>query len=161
MTATFQRLFNFPAKMKKPLFLITAATAVAAVAHQSNPNLAASSLEEPVLPFSFVTVGFQAVVRSSRALYTIAFNVVDYEYSLHGLSPESDEYQSKISEVHLRSAKRILKLCEANKGFYVKAGQFVASLRPVPKEYSSTLASLQDQVSLVKRVFSAFGCSGA
>lgn len=49
-------------------------------------------------------------------------------------------------QVHLRSAKRILKLCEINQGFYIKAGQFVASMRQVPKEYSSTLASLQDQV---------------
>lgn len=48
--------------------------------------------------------------------------------------------------MHLRSAKRILKLCEYNRGFYVKAGQFVAALRQVPKEYSLTLSSLQDQV---------------
>lgn len=61
------------------------------------------------------------------------------------MSAGSDEYIRKITEVHLRSASRILKLCEANKGFYVKAGQFVAALRQVPKEYSSTLAALQDQ----------------
>ncbi|KAL2252600.1 UNVERIFIED_CONTAM: AarF domain-containing protein kinase 1, partial [Sesamum indicum] len=48
--------------------------------------------------------------------------------------------------LHLRSARRILKLCDANKGFYVKAGQFVAAMRQVPREYSSTLSSLQDQV---------------
>ena len=48
--------------------------------------------------------------------------------------------------MHLRSAKRILKLCEENKGFYVKAGQFVASLKQVPQEYSLMLSSLQDQV---------------
>lgn len=51
-------------------------------------------------------------------------------------------------QVHLRSANRMLKLCETNKGFYVKAGQFVAALRQVPKEYSSTLSSLQDQVCI-------------
>nr|XP_025877000.1 uncharacterized aarF domain-containing protein kinase 1 isoform X3 [Oryza sativa Japonica Group] len=49
--------------------------------------------------------------------------------------------------VHLRSAKKILKLCEANRGFYVKAGQFVSSIRQVPKEYSSTLSCLQDQAT--------------
>ncbi|KAK4411911.1 AarF domain-containing protein kinase [Sesamum angolense] len=48
-------------------------------------------------------------------------------------------------KLHLRSARRILNLCEANKGFYVKAGQFVAAMRQVPREYSSTLSSLQDQ----------------
>lgn len=51
-----------------------------------------------------------------------------------------------IFKIHLRSARRILKLCDTNKGFYVKAGQFVASARQVPQEYSSTLSSLQDQV---------------
>lgn len=49
----------------------------------------------------------------------------------------------------MRSAKRILKLCEANKGFYVKAGQFVAALRQVPNEYISILSSLQDQVFVI------------
>lgn len=71
--------------------------------------------------------------------------MVDYKYSLQSLPPQSTAYRSKSSEVHLRSAKKLLKLCEANKGFYVKAGQFVSSLRQVPKEYSTTLSSLQDQ----------------
>lgn len=84
------------------------------------------------------------IVRSSRSLYTITANVVDYKYSLHGLS-EDDHYTRILSEVHVRSAKRILKLCQINQGFYIKAGQFVASMRQVPKEYSSTLVSLQDQ----------------
>ncbi|KAL2322159.1 hypothetical protein Fmac_026538 [Flemingia macrophylla] len=47
-------------------------------------------------------------------------------------------------KVHLYSAKRFLKLCEANRGFYVKAGQFVASQKVLPREYSSTFSSLQD-----------------
>ncbi|KAL8228635.1 hypothetical protein R6Q59_000563 [Mikania micrantha] len=76
---------------------------------------------------------------------SITANVVDYKYSLQGLSKDTDQYTRILSEVHLRSAKRILKLCEMNQGFYIKAGQFVASVRQVPKEYSSTLASLQDQ----------------
>lgn len=52
-------------------------------------------------------------------------------------------------KIHLRSARRILRLCDDNKGFYVKAGQFVAAMRQVPREYSSTLSSLQDQVLFV------------
>ncbi|KAH0681877.1 hypothetical protein KY289_019629 [Solanum tuberosum] len=35
-------------------------------------------------------------------------------------------------------------MCEANKGIYIKAGQFVAAINQVPKEYSTTLSSLQD-----------------
>lgn len=85
------------------------------------------------------------IVRSSRAIYTISYIVVDYKYTLRNLPQQATEYRNKLSEVHLRSAKKLLKLCEANKGFYVKAGQFVSSLRQVPKEYTSTLSSLQDQ----------------
>ncbi|KAI3462221.1 hypothetical protein Pfo_018884 [Paulownia fortunei] len=92
-------------------------------------------------PSSFLN----GVVRSSRALFAITSCVVDYKYSLHGLPAGSDEYGRALSEIHLRSARRILKLCDANKGFYVKAGQFVAAMRQVPREYSSTLSSLQDQ----------------
>lgn len=64
---------------------------------------------------------------------------------MHGLDKDSDEYRCTISEVHLRSAKRMLKLCEDNKGFYVKAGQFASSLRQLPKEYTVTLSVLQDK----------------
>uniref|UniRef100_A0A453EED9 ABC1 atypical kinase-like domain-containing protein n=1 Tax=Aegilops tauschii subsp. strangulata TaxID=200361 RepID=A0A453EED9_AEGTS len=56
----------------------------------------------------------------------------------------------QITGVHLRSAKKLLRLCEANRGFYVKAGQFVSSLRQVPKEYISTLSCLQDQATPCK-----------
>ncbi|KAK6915852.1 ABC1 atypical kinase-like domain [Dillenia turbinata] len=64
---------------------------------------------------------------------------------IEGFPKKSDEYWHKLSEVHLRSAKRILGLCEYNKGFYVKAAQFVAALWQVPKDYTSVLSSLQDQ----------------
>ncbi|OVA08025.1 UbiB domain [Macleaya cordata] len=130
-------------RTKNTLYLITA-TGFAGLTYQSsaeNPNF---------LPFpndfaEKVRAGLNGVVRSSRAVYTITSNVVDYKYSLHGLPLDSDEYHLKLSEVNLRSAKRMLKLCEANKGFYVKDGQFVAAMRQVPKEYSSTLSSLQDK----------------
>ncbi|KAL8231809.1 hypothetical protein R6Q57_001587 [Mikania cordata] len=107
--------------------------------HTLNPHTDRHSLVR------YITTSFNGVVRSSRSLYTITANVVDYKYSLQGLSKDTDQYTRILSEVHLRSAKRILKLCEMNQGFYIKAGQFVASVRQVPKEYSSTLASLQDQ----------------
>lgn len=60
--------------------------------------------------------------------------------------------------VHFRAAKRILKLCESNKGFYIKAGQFMASLQHVPQEFTSTLSTLQDKavpchIKAIKQVF--------
>ncbi|XP_058185430.1 uncharacterized protein LOC131302689 isoform X1 [Rhododendron vialii] len=129
-------IFKLPATAAKTsLYLLTAAGAGA---------LAAQTIYPTPVPEE-IRAGISGIVRSSRAVWTIASTVVDYKYSLHGLSEDSDDYRRVLSEVHLCSAKRILKLCEANKGFYVKAGQFVAALRQVPKEYSSTLSSLQDQ----------------
>ncbi|XVF71030.1 hypothetical protein PTKIN_Ptkin12aG0002000 [Pterospermum kingtungense] len=121
---------KLPVKAKAAFYLITAC----GLSYQAN-----------LLPFSSDSSVFQGVLRSSRAILTIGVTVADYKYCLYGLPKDSDEYRRLLSEVHLRSAKRMLKLCESNKGFYVKAGQFVSSLRQVPKEYSSILSSLQDQ----------------
>ncbi|XP_051181108.1 uncharacterized protein [Lolium perenne] len=107
--------------------------------------LAASFAASPSADGRGVPSALHGVARSSRAMYTIGFVIVDYKYSLRGLAPGSADYRVKLSEVHLRSAKKLLKLCEVNRGFYVKAGQFVSSLRQVPKEYVSTLSCLQDQ----------------
>ncbi|KAJ4828786.1 hypothetical protein Tsubulata_010799 [Turnera subulata] len=129
------RTFSFPSKTKTAFFLLTASGIAVHSAGNSNNNL----FQEPV------QAAIHAVLRSSRAISTIALTVVDYKYSLRGVPENSDDYRRELSEVHMRSAKRILRLCEANKGFYAKAGQFVAALPQVPKEYSSTLAALQDQ----------------
>ncbi|KAJ0043275.1 hypothetical protein Pint_18275 [Pistacia integerrima] len=131
---TAKKIFKFPAKLKKTIYLL-AATGL--TIHASNRSDFVSEK---------ITAGVDGVVRSSRAISTFALTVADYKYSLHGLSTASGDYRRKLSEVvHLRSAKRILQLCETNRGFYVKAGQFVAAMRQVPKEYFSTLSSLQDQ----------------
>ncbi|CAM6127033.1 unnamed protein product [Calypogeia fissa] len=94
--------------------------------------------------FSSVLAAQQGFLRSSRAIYTFALNSYDYKYSLRGYDDKSPEYYEARSEVHKRAAKRLLELCEANKGFYVKAGQFVGSLQNIPKEYLATLSVLQD-----------------
>ncbi|KAG9132366.1 hypothetical protein Leryth_013034 [Lithospermum erythrorhizon] len=139
------RLLKSPAKSR--FYLIAAAATGGAATntfHYLNPNHSSSTF-------------LNGVVRSSRALFTVTRNVVDYKYSLHGLLPDSDEYVVELSKVNLRSARRTLKLCETNRGFYVKAGQFAAAVRQVPKEYSLTLSSLRDQVhpcqfNLIKEV---------
>ncbi|XP_010276254.1 PREDICTED: uncharacterized aarF domain-containing protein kinase 1 isoform X2 [Nelumbo nucifera] len=146
--STKVKLFKFPARVKTTLYLITATGAAGLTFQAVNSNLI--PLDSPIASAisgfpEKIRAGFNGVIRSSRAIYTITFNVVDYKYSLGGISSDSEEYRRKLSEVHLRSAKRILKLCESNKGFYVKAGQFVAALRHVPKEYTLTLSTLQDQ----------------
>ncbi|XP_024639615.1 aarF domain-containing protein kinase 1 isoform X2 [Medicago truncatula] len=122
--------FHFPAKRTTAIFLLTAATAAIATANSDD-----------------LSSQIHGIVRTARAVSTVTSTVVDYEFSLRGLQKHSDQYRHTISQVHQRSAKRFLKLCEANKGFYVKAGQFIASQKVIPREYSSTLSVLQDQVS--------------
>ncbi|KAL2317303.1 hypothetical protein Fmac_031179 [Flemingia macrophylla] len=126
--------FNFPAKRTTALFLLTASAAAATAAQTT---YSADKLGGEI----------HGLVRTARAVSSVASTVVDYEFSLRGLQKDSDKYRQAISQVHLRSAKRFLKLCEANRGFYVKAGQFAASQKVLPREYSSTLSSLQDQVA--------------
>jgi hypothetical protein len=53
----------------------------------------------------------------------------------------------------LRAARRLLELCEANKGFYVKAGQFLGSMQNIPEEFRSTLSVLQDQVRMSPSIY--------
>ncbi|GAB4827358.1 hypothetical protein Ancab_034245 [Ancistrocladus abbreviatus] len=132
-------IFKFHGKAATISFSLVTAAGIAAVSlHDDSPHIFTHFPEE-------IRAAFNGLSRSSLAIFTIASNVFDYKYSLHGLPEGSDEYRCTMSEVHLRSAKRILKLCDANKGLYVKAGQFAAALRQVPKEYSSTLSSLQDK----------------
>ncbi|TVU01846.1 hypothetical protein EJB05_52687, partial [Eragrostis curvula] len=124
-------------RRRAPLFLAAAAAGAALVAAAPSGDSGRS----------IGSTLHHGVARSSRAVYTIGFVVADYKYSLKGMATGSADYRVKLSEVHLRSAKKLLKLCEANGGFYVKAGQFVSSLRQVPKEYTSTLSCLQDQAT--------------
>ncbi|XP_021888054.1 uncharacterized aarF domain-containing protein kinase 1 isoform X2 [Carica papaya] len=142
------KTFKFPARAKTAIYLLTATGLTFQAANAS--NLLSSSQDSPLFSPHFpekVRTGFDCVIRSSRAISTFGCTVADYKFSLRGIPEDSHEYHRKLSEVHLRSAKRILKLCDANKGFYVKAGQFVAALRQVPREYSSTLSSLQDKAA--------------
>ncbi|XP_024007697.1 uncharacterized aarF domain-containing protein kinase 1 [Eutrema salsugineum] len=139
------RKFKFPARSKSPIFVFTvtglALTAVTGGATAVSVFRDSPSVHHP----NKIATAVEGVVRSSRAIYAITLTVADYKYNLRGFPVDSDEYLQRLTEVHSRSARRILKLCESNKGFYVKAGQFVATLKLVPKEYSLALSSLQDQ----------------
>ncbi|KAH6559622.1 hypothetical protein KP509_1Z001000 [Ceratopteris richardii] len=125
---------------RRTALVVTFSAASLALASSSAPHGSSNPLEVPI-------IASRGLVRSSRAVYTFAANSIDYKYSLRGLEYKSDEYLEVRSMVHSRAATRILKLCEANKGFYTKAGQFVASLQHMPKEFVSILSALQDQVS--------------
>ena len=77
--------------------------------------------------------------------YTFGLCAVDYWYNLRGLTSDTDDYYTARSAIHRRSAERILRLSVANKGIYLKFGQYLGNLeRVVPKEYSDVLKVLQD-----------------
>ncbi|KAL9310795.1 putative ABC-type Cd(2+) transporter, protein kinase CAMK-CAMKL-LKB family [Arabidopsis thaliana] len=136
------RKFKIPGRSKSPIFAFTVTAGLALTAFTG--SAAAVSIFRDS-PSNKIATAVEGVVRSSRAIYSITLTVADYKYTLRRLPADSDEYLQRLIEVHSRSAKRILKLCESNKGFYVKAGQFVATLKLVPKEYSLALSSLQDK----------------
>ncbi|GAQ89863.1 Protein kinase superfamily [Klebsormidium nitens] len=96
-------------------------------------------------PLAGIRTGGQGVLRSSRAIRAFVLNSLDYKYTLRDMDKMTDEYDELRAKVHQRSAKRILQLCEKNTGTYVKAGQFLASLQGIPREYTQTLSVLQDQ----------------
>lgn len=127
--------------MPRRLALLTTFSAASFAAFSAS----ASHHDASTNPLELFIVASHGLLRSSRAIYTFTANSLDYKYSLRGYNYKSDEYYEVRSMVHNRAASRILKLCEANKGFYVKAGQFLASLQHMPKEYISILSALQDQ----------------
>ncbi|KAL0462887.1 UNVERIFIED_CONTAM: AarF domain-containing protein kinase [Sesamum latifolium] len=98
-----------------------------------------------VLKFGAKTSVYLLTAAGCAALAHDSFNSSDTLDSPFGFLNGVVRSSRAVFALHLRSARRILKLCDANKGFYVKAGQFVAAMRQVPREYSLTLSSLQDQ----------------
>eukprot|EP00029_Vermamoeba_vermiformis_P013519 TRINITY_DN8440_c0_g1_i1.p1 TRINITY_DN8440_c0_g1~~TRINITY_DN8440_c0_g1_i1.p1 ORF type:complete len:285 (+),score=20.84 TRINITY_DN8440_c0_g1_i1:147-1001(+) len=98
-------------------------------------------------------------VRFLRTAYVGSLISWDYKWSLRDIERKDPRYMPIANEVNLRTAKKLLDLCIANRGIYIKAGQHLASLNQVlPKEFTDTLAILQDKaqfqpLSAVEEVF--------
>lgn len=77
-----------------------------------------------------------------RSLKTAS--LISYDYFM--LDEEDPEYEKNLKVVHQRSADRLLETCLKNGGLYIKVGQGFAAINHIlPKEYTSTLAKLQDK----------------
>ncbi|RWS27021.1 putative aarF domain-containing protein kinase 1-like protein, partial [Leptotrombidium deliense] len=86
------------------------------------------------------------IVRLGRAAVTVGSIVVDYKLNLHGATDDNEETVKKWSEVHNRSAHRLLNLCCKNGGVFIKVGQHIATLEfLVPKEYCNVLKVLHSK----------------
>ncbi|XP_040567744.1 aarF domain-containing protein kinase 1 [Lepeophtheirus salmonis] len=84
-------------------------------------------------------------VRFGRAAWTVGRIGLDYKQTLFSgfIDPDSEEYQILKSETHLRSAKRLLKLCCDNGGCFIKVGQHIGALEYLlPSEYVETMKVL-------------------
>ncbi|XP_055611727.1 uncharacterized aarF domain-containing protein kinase 5 [Uranotaenia lowii] len=82
-------------------------------------------------------------LRSSKIGISIS---LDYSWTLWGKHESEKDYQEILSQVHQRSADKILEGCLANGGLYIKLGQGVAALNHIlPKEYIQTLRQLEDK----------------
>lgn len=85
----------------------------------------------------------EAASRFCLTAYNAAQVAADYR-SLPDAS--EDEYGELLRATHERAARRLLSVCTAQGGVYVKFGQTVASLKgAVPREFTDALEVLQDQ----------------
>lgn len=71
---------------------------------------------------------------------------LDYNIGLYGLKEETEEYEKKLKEIHLKAANRLLEGCLLNGGLYIKIGQGFAAINHIlPVEYTETLKKLEDK----------------
>lgn len=87
-----------------------------------------------------------ASVRFMRSAYIACSISFDYNYTLWGLPEDSPNYDQIRSEIHLRSANKILQGCLQNGGLYIKIGQGFSAINHIlPPEYVKVLQQLQDK----------------
>nr|CAG4651730.1 EOG090X047B [Triops cancriformis] len=89
------------------------------------------------------------IERFGRAAFTVARIAWDYNRTLYSKTYDvtTQEYKDIRSGAHQRSADRLLQLCLANGGVFVKVGQHVGALDYIlPPEYVKTMKVLHNKV---------------
>ncbi|XP_045465484.1 aarF domain-containing kinase 1 [Harmonia axyridis] len=85
------------------------------------------------------------IVRFTRAAATVLKIGATYKNELYGsgLEKGSPQYNKLKSEIHKKSAEKLLDLCCTNKGVYIKVGQHIATLDYIlPSEFVKTMKIL-------------------
>lgn len=110
-------------------------------------------------------IGAIGIVRLSRAAFTVLEIGHHYKKELYNnnLDRTSAEYLQLKSNVHKFGAQKLLELCCANKGVYIKVGQHIGALDYLlPEEYVRTLrvlhssapqSSFRDILTVIKEDF--------
>ena len=89
------------------------------------------------------------IIRFGRAALAVGRIGVDYKMSLFSSSSPhygTNEYEELKTEVHQRSAEKLLGLCNKNGGCFIKVGQHIGALDYLlPEEYVSTMKVLHSK----------------
>ncbi|XP_024085198.1 uncharacterized aarF domain-containing protein kinase 5 isoform X3 [Cimex lectularius] len=93
-----------------------------------------------------IKVTFGGITRFFRSSFIATQIAVDYYWTLFRVPEDSESYYKILSEIHKRSAERILNGCLKNGGLYIKLGQGLIIMdHLLPKEYIQGLIPLQDK----------------
>lgn len=84
---------------------------------------------------------YSTLQRNLKTLYTGLYITIDYKLNFNA------DNADKIDELHERTANRILELCKANGGLYIKFGQQMATVPVLPKPYMVRMKQLYDQAA--------------
>lgn len=119
--------------MLRLLGIVTGATAIGGVTYTAANN-----------DWNVSSVG---LFRFGRTALTVASIAADYKISTRGLDGiDEDEQRKQWSTIHTRAANKLLKLCCANGGVFIKVGQHIGALDyVVPPEYCDTLKVLHNR----------------
>ena len=84
-------------------------------------------------------------VRFCRTALTALSCLVDFKYTWWQHPEGSAAYKEATNALHQRTADRLLALAQANRGLYVKSGQYICSMNhALPSQYINTLRPLQN-----------------
>ncbi|KAG0707338.1 ABC1 family-domain-containing protein [Suillus ampliporus] len=86
-----------------------------------------------------------ATLRCSRVAQAAISGAIDYKRTFARTYASEEDRLEAVSQCHVRSATKVLKALLANGGIYIKLGQHIASLIVLPREWTSTMAPLQDK----------------
>ena len=85
------------------------------------------------------------LTRFLRTTQTFVSVLIDFKYTWYRHPEGSPSYRDETAALHQRTADRLLALAQANRGLYVKSGQYICSMNhALPPQYINTLRPLQN-----------------
>jgi len=92
-----------------------------------------------------VVVAGMGAVRLGRVFYTSARIMIDFKLLDWRYDKDHEDYRRLHSELLSTSAHRMLDLCKANGGVFIKLAQHISAFGSAPREIVDVLSVLQDK----------------